>query len=246
MLLEIKDATTRFGGLVANDHLNMNIEKGSIVGLIGPNGAGKSTIFKSVVGFNRLTEGEIYFKGKRINNRETYRICRMGITCTFQHAQLFAKLKLEESVLMGAYCHEHTKRKALDIAHDMIAFVGLAGKEHIRISKLNMFERKQVELAAALATNPELLLLDELFAGLVPTEVENMLALVKRINREKGITLFIVEHVLRVIMSLCSKIYVLEYGRLIAEGDAESVTKNPEVIKAYLGEDYDAASDLKS
>jgi branched-chain amino acid transport system ATP-binding protein len=246
MFLQIDNATIRFGGLVANDHLTMNIEEGNIVGLIGPNGAGKSTIFKSITGFNRLSEGAIYFKGKKISGRETYKICRMGITCTFQHAQLFTRITLEESVLLGAYCREHNKKKALAIAREMIEAVGLAGKERRLISQLNMFERKRAELAASLATKPELLLLDELFAGLVPTEVESMLTLIRHINNERKVTLFIVEHVLRVIMNLCSKIYVLEYGRLIAEGDPQSVTNNPEVIKAYLGEDYDAAQDLKS
>jgi branched-chain amino acid transport system ATP-binding protein len=246
MLLKIENATTRFGGLVANDHLNMEIEKGSIVGLIGPNGAGKSTIFKSITGFNRLSEGEIYFNGLPISRRVTHRICRLGITCTFQHAQLFTNISLQESVLMGAYCRTKTRRQALPLAGEMIDFVGLAGKENFRINKLNMFERKRAELAVAMATIPELLLLDELFAGLVPTEVEQMLALVRRVHDERGISLFIVEHVLRVIMSICTKIYVLEYGHLIAEGDPRSVTNNPLVIKAYLGEDYDASKDIKS
>lgn len=242
-LLKIDNATKRFGGLVANDKVNIEIEKGSIVGLIGPNGAGKSTMFKSVNGFNRIDEGEIYFKGTPISKKETYKIGRMGIACTFQHAQLFSGITLEESVLLGAYCHQHNKRKALEIAHEKIAFVGLAGKEQFLVKKLNMFERKKAELAAALATQPELLLLDELFAGLVPTEVELMLQLVRRVNEEYGTTLFIVEHVLRVIMQLCTKIYVLEYGKLIACGTAEEVTQNPDVIKAYLGEDYDATAD---
>jgi branched-chain amino acid transport system ATP-binding protein len=246
MFLQIDNATIRFGGLAANDHLTMTIEEGSIVGLIGPNGAGKSTIFKSITGFNRLNEGAIYFKGEKISGKETYKICKMGITCTFQQAQLFTRITLEESVLLGAYCREHNKKKALVIAREMIEFVGLAGKEDRLISQLNMFERKRAELAACLATKPELLLLDELFAGLVPTEVESMLTLVRHISSEKKVTLFIVEHVLRVIMNLCTKIYVLEYGRLIAEGNPQSVTNNPEVIKAYLGEDYDATQDIKS
>ena len=147
---------------------------------------------------------------------------------------------------MGAYCHQHSKKKALEIAREKIAFVGLAGHENQQVSRLNMFERKRAELAAALATQPELLLLDELFAGLVPTEVEEMRLLVKRVNEELGVTLFIVEHVLRVIMSLCTKIYVLEYGKMIAAGTPNEITSNPEVIKAYLGEDYDGTSDKRS
>lgn len=242
-LLKIDNATKRFGGLVANSDVSIEIQEGSIVGLIGPNGAGKSTLFKSINGFNRIDEGEIYFKGTPISRVETHKIGKMGIACTFQHAQLFSGITLEESVLLGAYCKEHNKKKALEIAWEKIDFVGLKGKEQRVIKKLNMFERKKAELAAALATQPELLLLDELFAGLVPTEVELMLQLVRRVNREYGITLFIVEHVLKVIMQLCDNIYVLEYGRLIASGNAQEVTQNPDVIKAYLGEDYDAAAD---
>lgn len=243
MLLRIDNATKRFGGLVANDNVSIEIDKGGIVGLIGPNGAGKSTLFKSVNGFNRIDEGEIYFNGTPISKKPTNKIAKMGIACTFQHAQLFANITLEESVLMGAYCHQHNKKKALVIAHEKIAFVGLAGKEKTLVRKLNMFERKKAELAAALATQPELLLLDELFAGLVPTEVGLMLELVRKVNSELGVTLFIVEHVLKVIMSLCADIYVLEYGKLIAHGDAGQITSNPEVIKAYLGEDYDVTAD---
>lgn len=243
MFFKIEHATKRFGGLVANSDVNIEIEKGEIIGLIGPNGAGKSTIFKSINGFNRIDEGEIWFKDKRISKVPTHKVGRMGIACTFQHAQLFTTLTLEESVLMGAYCKEHNKKKALQIAHQMISFVGLAGKEQSLIGKLNMYERKRAELAAALATQPELLLLDELFAGLVPTEVVEMAALVERVNRELGITLFIVEHVLKVIMTLCSRIYVLEHGRIIASGTPGEITSNPEVIKAYLGEDYNVSED---
>lgn len=243
MLLKIDHATKRFGGLTANKDVTIEIEKGDIVGLIGPNGAGKSTLFKAINGFNRIDEGEIYFKGKPISKLETHKVCKLGIACTFQHAQLFAGLSLEESVLMGAYCHTKNKNEGLVTARKSIAFVGLAGKEQEKISKLNMYERKKAELAAALATNPELLLLDELFAGLVPTEVVEMVELVRRVNRELGITLFIVEHVLRVIMSLCNKIYVLEYGQIIAVGTAEQVTTNERVIKAYLGGDYDVTAD---
>ena len=141
------------------------------------------------------------------------------------------------------YCKEKNKKKALVIAREMIKFVGLEGKEHHMIGKLNMYERKRAELAAALATQPELLLLDELFAGLVPTEVVEMVELIRKVNKELGITLFIVEHVLRVIMTLCDRIYVLEHGKLIAEGTPDEITTNELVIKAYLGEDYDVSED---
>jgi branched-chain amino acid transport system ATP-binding protein len=241
---EIKNVTKRFGGLVANKNISIQIEeKGQIIGLIGPNGSGKSTLFKSINGFNRIDEGEIYFKDVPISRLKTYKICRMGITCTFQHAQLFSTLTLEESVLMGAYCHQKRKKEGLKIAAEMLEFVGLSEKKAFLISKINMYERKKVELAVALVAQPELLLLDELFAGLLPTEVVEMVDLVRKINTKYGITLLIIEHVLKVIMSLCEKVYVLEYGELIASGTPDEITKNEKVIKAYLGEDYSAAGD---
>lgn len=240
MFFKIDNATKRFGGLEANKNVTIEIDKRQIVGLIGPNGAGKSTIFKSINGFNRIDEGEIYFNDRPISKLKTHEVCRLGIACTFQHAQLFQELSLEESVLLGAYCREKDKEKALKIAREKIAFVGLAGLETRRVSRLNMYQRKRAELAAALATSPELLLLDELFAGLVATEVEDMVGLVGRVNKELGVTLFIVEHVLKVIMNMCEKIYVLDHGQLIACGNAQEVSSNPTVITAYLGGDDNA------
>ncbi len=241
MFLKVENATTRFGGLVANDNVNIEITKGDIVGLIGPNGAGKSTMFKSINGFNRISSGDIYFKNKKITKMETYKICKLGITCTFQHAQLFQGITLEESVLLGAYNRRKRKKDALMYAHKMIDFVGLLDKKDLKVSKLNMYERKKAELAAALATEPELLLLDELFAGLVPTEVDMFVELIRKVNTDLGISIFIVEHVLKAIMSLSNKVYVLEYGKIIANGTPAEVTTNPTVIKAYLGGDFDAA-----
>lgn len=242
MHLEVKNVTVSFGGLVANDQVSLDVRQGEIVGLIGPNGAGKSTLFKAILGFNSTASGEILFDGKHLENRQPYYICHEGISCTFQKAQLFSNLTLEESVLAGAYCRIKNKQKALELAREMIIFVGLAGKEQKIINKLNMYDRKKAELASALATKPQLLLLDELFAGLVPTEVEMMLEYVKKVSSELHISLLIVEHVLRVIMGVCTRIFVIEYGKMIAQGTAQEVTQNPLVIKAYLGEDHNAAA----
>ena len=228
-----------FGGLRAVDDFNMTINKGELVGLIGPNGAGKSTLFKMISGFNSADRGKIFFEGREIQNKEPYKISRQGIASTFQHAQMFPNLQLLEAVMAGAYGNGKNKSEARRIALEKIRFVGLEGKEAVVSSKLNMFERKKAELAAALATEPKLILLDELFAGLVPSEVPLMIEQVRRV-RESGVSVFIVEHVLRAIMEMCDYVYVLESGKLIAEGTPEEIRHNPLVITAYLGDDYDA------
>jgi branched-chain amino acid transport system ATP-binding protein len=239
VFFKVENSTIAFGGLVANSDINVDVEEGQIVGLIGPNGAGKSTLFKSISGFNKIDSGKILFDGHDITRRSPNHICKTGIACTFQNAQSFAGMTLEESVLVGAYLRRRYKKTALEYAHEMIDFVGLSGKETVFIPRLNMFERKKTELASALATEPKMLLLDELFAGLVPTEIVLMVDIVRKVNTEKRIALFIVEHVLRVIMELCENVYVMEYGKMIAHGSPQQVSSNEEVIKAYLGADYD-------
>ncbi|MDR3174306.1 MAG: ABC transporter ATP-binding protein [Treponema sp.] len=243
MFFKVENSTIAFGGLVANSDINVEAEEGQIVGLIGPNGAGKSTLFKSISGFNKIDSGKIYFNGHDITRRSPNHICNRGIACTFQNAQSFVGMTLEESVMVGAYLRRRHKNQALTYAHEMIDFVGLAGKEDTFVHRLNMFERKKTELASALATEPKMILLDELFAGLVSTEVAMMVQIIKKVNAEKKIALFIVEHVLRVIMELCEKVYVMEYGKMIASGTPQQVSSDDNVIKAYLGADYDVAQD---
>jgi len=238
MLLEVQNLTKTFGGVCANDNVSLNIGRNQIVGLIGPNGAGKSTFFKSILGYNRIDTGKINFLGEDISNFPTHKINKLGIASTFQNAQLFRGLSLGESVLVGAYCHEKNKQRALSISREMLAFVGLSGKEQTPISKLNMFERKNAELAAALATRPKLLLLDELFAGLVQNEVNLMLEKIYQIRSNYDVAIFIIEHVLKVIMTICEKVYVLNYGELISAGSPSEVSSDPGVITAYLGDDY--------
>ncbi len=238
-LLKVEGLTKYYRGLAANENIDLQITEGQIVGLIGPNGAGKSTLFKMISGFNSADRGKIFFEGREIQNKEPYKISRQGIASTFQHAQMFPNLQLLEAVMAGAYGNGKNKSEARRIALEKIRFVGLEGKEAVVSSKLNMFERKKAELAAALATEPKLILLDELFAGLVPSEVPLMIEQVRRV-RESGVSVFIVEHVLRAIMEMCDYVYVLESGKLIAEGTPEEIRHNPLVITAYLGDDYDA------
>lgn len=241
-LLQIEGVSVQFGGLIANDNVSLYIDEGEMVGLIGPNGAGKSTLFKSVLGFNHVSKGRILFNNSPIHNIKPHNICKKGISCTFQKAQLFSSLSVEESVLVGSYNHFQRRVAALPYAHEMVDLVGLSDKLQKRISSLNMFDRKKAELAAALATKPKLLLIDELFAGLVPTEVEEMLVLVKKVKEDLKLTIFVVEHVLRVIMSVCDRVYVLEHGKLLATGTPQEVANNPVVINAYLGGEIGAAA----
>ena len=174
-LLKVEGLTKYYRGLAANENIDLQITEGQIVGLIGPNGAGKSTLFKMISGFNSADRGKIFFEGREIQNKEPYKISRQGIASTFQHAQMFPNLQLLEAVMAGAYGNGKNKSEARRIALEKIRFVGLEGKEAVVSSKLNMFERKKAELAAALAIEPKLILLDELFAGLVPSEVPLMI-----------------------------------------------------------------------
>jgi branched-chain amino acid transport system ATP-binding protein len=211
------------------------------VGLIGPNGAGKSTLFKTISGYVIPDSGCVMFRGVKISGMPPHYVCEAGVACTFQDAKNFPKLEMFETILAGAYCRHRRKRGAVERARYVIDFTGLGGKEKRITGGLNMFDRKKLELAAALATEPELLLLDELFAGCTPTEVVELLELLKRINRELGVTLFIIEHVLKVIMSACQKVVVLDYGEVIDAGTPDEIVKSKKVVAAYLGEDYDAS-----
>jgi branched-chain amino acid transport system ATP-binding protein len=241
MFFEIKGITKRYGGLVANSNVSLRVNQHEIVGLIGPNGAGKSTLFQIIDGFVRPDSGTILFKDQDLTKLVTSKINKAGVACTFQHAQLFPQLDVLESVMIGAYCRVRDKASARREAERLIAFTDLKGKESTRIDKLTMFDRKRVELTAALATQPELLLLDELFAGLNSTEVSEMVDLTRRIHRERKMTFLIIEHVIKVIMSVCERVYVLDYGKIIAECEPAELSKNPLVVKAYLGEDYNAS-----
>jgi branched-chain amino acid transport system ATP-binding protein len=241
LFFEVSGITKSYGGLVANNNVSLQFEEGDIVGLIGPNGAGKSTLFKTISGYITPDRGNIIFRNARINGLGPHRVCKAGVACTFQDAKSFPKLEMFETILVGAYCKHRNKRKASNHACELIDFIGLGGKETRLIEKLNMFDRKKVELAAALATEPSLLLLDELFAGCTPTEVGELLELLKKINATLGVTLFIIEHVLKVIMSTCQKVVVLDYGEVLDIGTPDEIVKSKKVVTAYLGEDYDAS-----
>ncbi|MEA4925279.1 MAG: ABC transporter ATP-binding protein [Syntrophomonadaceae bacterium] len=239
-LLELKDLTIKFGGLTAVNKLNASLYEGEAVGLIGPNGAGKTTAFNLIVGVYKPTEGQVIFDGQDITGLTPYEVCRKGIGRTFQVVKPFGKMTVLQNIMVGAFVNTSRRKEAEKVAAGIMEKVGLQSKRDNLAQNLTIPERKRLEVAKALATNPKLLLLDEVLAGLNPTEIEDAISLIKSINRE-GITVLMIEHVLQATMAICQRIVVLDYGKKIAEGSPQEVTSNPEVIKAYLGDEYENA-----
>ena len=233
-LLELKGVTKRFGGLQAVGNMALTIEKGEIFGLIGPNGAGKTTLFNLINGYFPPTSGEILFKGERIEGLKPYQICRRGLARTFQVVKPLARLTVLENVMVSAFCRTDHREKALAIAMEATAFTEMEDWRGRTAGSLPLGMRKRLEMARALATKPDLLLLDENFAGLNPSEVEKTIKIVKKIN-ESGITILIIEHNMRVIMSISHRLLCMCYGEKIAEGSPREVADNQGVIDAYLG-----------
>ncbi len=239
-LLELKDLTISFGGLTAVNKLNTKLYNGEAIGLIGPNGAGKTTAFNLIVGVYKPTEGQVIFNGENITGLAPYEVCRKGIGRTFQVVKPFGKMTVLQNIMVGAFVNTSKQKQAKLIASEIMEKVGLQNKRDELAQNLTIPERKRLEVAKALATKPKLLLLDEVLAGLNPTEIEDAIVLIKSINQE-GITVLMIEHVLQATMAICSRIIVLDYGKKIAEGSPAEVTSNSEVIKAYLGDDYENA-----
>jgi len=237
-MLEVRKLSKYFGGLPALVNVDFTIAPGEIVGLIGPNGAGKTTLFNVITGVFRPTSGEIHFEGKNLVGLKPHDICRLGITRTFQVVKPLPKMTVLENVMVGAFARVGTKEEARAIAVRELEFTGLLPKRDALARSLTLADRKRLELTRALATRPKLILLDEVVAGLNPTETEETIALIQRLP-ERGIAAVAgVEHVMRVIMTISQRIVVLNYGRMIAQGSPEEVGHNPEVIQAYLGEAY--------
>lgn len=233
-LLEVRRLTKRFGGLVALDDVSFNVEKGEIVGLIGPNGAGKTTLFNCVTGFYEPDSGEIHFDGHNICGLKPHETCLKGIARTFQIVKAFHSMRVMESVTTGALARTDRTQDGEKKALETLGFVGLADKKNVLAGSLTIVDRKRLGLASALATGPKLILLDEVAAGLNPVEIDDVIRLLRKI-RDGGTTLFVVEHVMKLIMPVADRVAVLHHGKKIAEGRPEEVARDEAVIEAYLG-----------
>jgi branched-chain amino acid transport system ATP-binding protein len=243
-ILEGRGVTKYFGGLAAMCNVDFTVDQGEILGLIGPNGAGKTTLFNLISAALPLSSGEIRFKGQKISGLKPHQICRMGIGRTFQETKVFGNMPVFQNVLVGAFFGRASGISGPDAAREAtqaLEFVGLSAMGATPINDLTLVNQKRVEVARALATKPELLLLDELMAGLTPTEVSEAMELVTRI-RDKGITIVMVEHVMKAIMGISTRVMVLHHGEKIAEGTCSEISCNKTVIDIYLGEGTHAGS----
>ncbi len=239
----IQSLHKEFGGLVAVRNFSMTIEPGEIVGLIGPNGAGKTTLFNLITGFHTPQDGRILFKGKNLVGLGPDKICHLGIVRTFQIVMPFQTLTVLDNAKVAAFCRTRSQEEAIRSSTEILEFLGLGDKIHLPAGNLTLSQKKKLEMARALATKPEVLLLDETLAGLNATEIEGMVETVRKIRAEKGIAILAVEHVMRAVMKISDRIVVMDQGRKIAEGVPQEVVRNPEVIKAYLGDEYGLAGD---
>ncbi len=233
-MLKVQGLTKIFGGLRAVDNASLEVPEGRIVALIGPNGAGKTTLFACIAGFHQANAGQVSLLGRDIVGLPVHEIARLGMVRTFQITQPFAKLNVHENIAVGAYQKYPDRNQAWEHARKVAEQVGMGGQLEQPAADLTVAGRKRLELARTLATGPKLLLLDEVMAGLNPSEIIEIIAIIQKI-RDSGVTVLLIEHVMQAVMSLSEHIYVLSYGKIIANGAPREVVNNPAVIEAYLG-----------
>jgi branched-chain amino acid transport system ATP-binding protein len=236
VLLEVKGASKRFGGLQAVKDVKLSVEEGKIIGLIGPNGAGKTTLFNLITGFDKLDRGSIYFQGKNITGLKPHKICQIGIARTFQMAKPFENLSVFKTITIGALLHSDNVKQAEEKAEKLLYRLKLYDKKEKLGRSLTVVERKRLELARSLASEPKLLLIDEVIAGLNPIEIDEIGDVIKDLV-SSGITILMIEHVMRAILSLTERVIVLDAGVKIAEGNPEELLKDAVVIEAYIGKE---------
>ncbi len=237
-MLEVRNLTKRFGGLVANDCICFQVAPGELLSVIGPNGAGKTTLFNCIAGVHRTEAGCVIFDGKDITGLRSHEIARLGLTRTFQVYAASGDLTVKENVMVGCFMRTRSRSGASSHADDILKTFQLSRLANNLLNELPIAAQKRVVMAAAMGTNPKTLLLDEVAAGLVPQEIEEICSLIRFINTDMGITVILIEHMMEMVTKLCRRVIVLDYGRKIAEGEPENVLAAPDVIKAYLGEKY--------
>ena len=237
-LLDVRNVTKDFGGLRANNHISFAMQKGELLGLIGPNGAGKTTLFNCISGLYPLSSGRILFDGEDITDLKAHEVARRGLARTFQVYVASGDLNVEENVMVGCFMRTRSRTQAKSRATEILAFLNLTELSDFLVSELPVAAQKRVTMATALGSDPKLLLLDEVAAGLNPSEIEEIMSSIRSIHDDLGVTVMLIEHVMELVMKISDRIIVLDYGQKIADGNPGDIAKNSAVIKAYLGERY--------